>query len=104
MKDDLLVWEEIDGYHRRAKVPGGWLVKNFEDVYHLHNESSQGGQGWDWRVSMCFLPDPNHQWGNDEVKLDVPKPPEPANIKFRIDKGCGRHFMKLMTLLGRREK
>ena len=53
-------WEEIDSYHRRAKVHGGWLVKAYEDVFHLAD--LQKGDGWDWRVSMTFVPDPDHKW------------------------------------------
>ncbi|MBL4832639.1 MAG: hypothetical protein JKY26_01585 [Pseudomonas sp.] len=56
-------WEQIDAEHQRAKVPGGWLVKAYENVEHFnlvehrHNES-----GWDWRIAMAFVPDANHQW------------------------------------------
>ena len=56
-----LIWEDIDNFHRRAKIPGGWLIKAFEDVFH---EASYNGlqSGWDWRVAMCFVPDPNYEW------------------------------------------
>ncbi len=54
-------FEDIDNYHRRAKVPGGWLVKVSEPVVH---DSRQQGMvsGWDWRVAMTFIPDPKHEW------------------------------------------
>jgi hypothetical protein len=29
---NLLTWQDIDPYHKRAAVPGGWLVKTYEDV------------------------------------------------------------------------
>ena len=55
-------FEQIDGYHQRAKVFGGWLVKAFEPVYHTDNGCSAGGDGWDWRVTMAFVPDQHHEW------------------------------------------
>jgi hypothetical protein len=54
-------FEQIDNYHQRAKVPGGWLVKTFENVTHV-TEHSGMNDGWDWRVAMAFVPDPNHEW------------------------------------------
>lgn len=53
-------WEQIDECHERAKVFGGWLVKASEPVYHMTD--SQSGDGWDWRVSMTFVPDPDYKW------------------------------------------
>lgn len=63
MAKPILEWEDIDDFHQRAKVPGGWLVKVHESVFHLTD--MQQGEGWDWRVSMTFLPDPTHSWGED---------------------------------------
>jgi len=61
-----LEWEQIDNYHRRAPIPGGWLVKAIEDVMRDMSASGQGLMcGWEWRVSMCFVPDPNHEWGKE---------------------------------------
>lgn len=34
-----LVWEQIDNYHQRAKVFGGWLVKAYEDNYDENDEA-----------------------------------------------------------------
>jgi hypothetical protein len=34
----------------RRKVPGGWLVRTFEDTYY------GGGD------ALTFLPDPNYEW------------------------------------------
>lgn len=53
-------FEQIDDNHQRAKVPGGWIVKAFENV--LHDSQGTFEFGWDWRVAMCFVPDPNHEW------------------------------------------
>lgn len=53
---------DIDNYHQRAKVIGGWLVKTHESVYHLGTSVSAGGDGWDLRVAMTFVPDPDHKW------------------------------------------
>lgn len=56
-------WEQIDNSHQRAKVHGGWLVKAFESVTHNLCVDGRGMEdGWDWRVAMCFVPDPNHEW------------------------------------------
>jgi hypothetical protein len=52
-----LEWEQIDGRHQRAKVPGGWVLKAFTDVQHDGMQVS-----WDWRIAMCYIPDPNHEW------------------------------------------
>lgn len=56
----IFKFEQIDNYHQRAKVPGGWLVKAYEDVMHNHEQGNQNGL--DWRVSMTFVPDPEHSW------------------------------------------
>ena len=54
-------WETIDGYHFRAKVPGGWLVKVLEDV--VQDTEFQGRiPGWDYRIALAFVPDPEHEW------------------------------------------
>jgi len=57
-----LEWEEIDPYHWRAKVRGGWLVKAMEDVSHDLSDTGMRS-GWDFRVAMAFVPDPEHLWG-----------------------------------------
>lgn len=57
---NALEWERIDNNTQRAKVIGGWLVKTHESVYHLTDTNS--GDGWDWRVSMCFVPDEGYKW------------------------------------------
>jgi hypothetical protein len=58
-----LIWEQIDDNHSRAMVFGGWLVKAFECVVHYQGQYGRGMvDGWDFRVAMCFVPDPNHEW------------------------------------------
>jgi len=62
-----LEWEQIDDYHQRARVPGGWLVKAYEEVVHNMMESGRGMEsGYDIRVAMCFVPDSCHQWRLEE--------------------------------------
>jgi hypothetical protein len=56
-----LDFEQIDSHHQRAKVPGGWLVKAFENVSHSLLDGGMS-DGWDWRVAMAFVPDPNYEW------------------------------------------
>lgn len=53
----MLEWETIpsnrSGYYSRARIPGGWLVQAIVDV----------GGGMDDRcASICFVPDPKHEW------------------------------------------
>lgn len=58
-----LEWEQIDNYHQRARILGGWLVKAYEDVMQDRSAYGQGLiGGWDFRIAMCFVPDPNHEW------------------------------------------
>ena len=54
-------FEQIDDYHKRAKVHGGWLVKAIENVAHM-SEYRPDITGFDYRVSMAFVPDPTHEW------------------------------------------
>lgn len=54
-------WEQIDAFHQRAKVHGGWLVKAFEGVTHISDERGLYN-GYDFRVTMAFVPDPHYQW------------------------------------------
>lgn len=49
-----LKWEDIDSadgdYHRRARIPGGWLYKCVSEA------STSGEWGHEWRSSICFVP------------------------------------------------
>jgi len=56
-------WEQIDDWHSRAKVFGGWLVKALEPVVHDNTLYGHGMMDvWDFRVAMAFVPDANHEW------------------------------------------
>lgn len=57
-------WEQIDTVTSRAKVFGGWMVRISEPVTHHTPNGLQ--DGWDWRTSLCFIPDPNHEWKLEE--------------------------------------
>ena len=60
-------WETIDGYNFRMKIPGGWVLKVREDVMQDRGSYGQGlCTGWDWRVAICFIPDPDHKWVIDK--------------------------------------
>ena len=56
-----LEWEDIDDWNQRARVHGGWIVQTAVSVSHV---MPSGGleDGWDWRISTCFVPDPNGEW------------------------------------------
>ena len=58
----MLTWEDIDPYHKRAAIPGGWLVKAYEDIYESFHEDSPVDRGYNWRITTCFVPDINHEW------------------------------------------
>lgn len=58
-----LVWEGIDKTHERAKVIGGWLVKSCQDVLVSMHEDMPPTEGYEYRETMCFVPDPEHEWG-----------------------------------------
>tara|TARA_R110000744_G_scaffold348374_1_gene453968 strand:+ start:211 stop:474 length:264 start_codon:yes stop_codon:yes gene_type:complete len=75
-----LIWEGIDKTHERAKVFGGWLVKSYQDVLVSLHEEQPATHGYEWCESMVFVPDPNHEWGNQEGEKDptVPDVPTPA--------------------------
>lgn len=58
-------WERIDDYHQRCMVEGGWLVKAYENVAHFTEDRGME-VGWDYRITMCFMPDPEHDWSIKE--------------------------------------
>lgn len=75
-----LEWESIDNYHLRAKVFGGWLVKAMEDV--IHNTDQQGMRsGWDFRVAMCFVPDPEYKWEVETEDMRKARAEEDARLE-----------------------
>ena len=44
---------------QRAQVPGGWLVISVDEVI---TPNTLNDTGYEWRSSICFMPDPNHEW------------------------------------------
>lgn len=52
-----MYWEEIDHYHERTMIPGGWLVKIFTETF----------RDGEYNIAMCFVPDKNHSW---EIKKE----------------------------------
>lgn len=61
-------WEDIGDGFCRAKVFGGWLVSHTEWAYHAMPDGGMN-HGWDTRVALTFVPDPNHEWEvNQEEK------------------------------------
>lgn len=66
----MLKWEQIPQsdqllYMHRAKIFGGWLVQCTVDAltpqyqgYDIPNNEA----GYQWRTSLAFVPDPNHEW------------------------------------------
>ena len=58
-----LDWEGINDQHKRAKVVGGWLVKAYENRHiSMHEEGMRPEPGYEWQVSMCFVPDASYSW------------------------------------------
>ena len=56
-------YEDVDDFTQRAKVFGGWIVKTHEPVHHSNTDGcGSSGNGWDWRLSTCFVPDMKHEW------------------------------------------
>lgn len=52
-----LVWEEVETGMNRAKVPGGWIVQQYDQ---RHNERLER---WEWlMVGAFFVPDETHAW------------------------------------------
>jgi len=63
-----LEWEQIEHNHgnqiTRAKVFGGWLVMLTDEVQTLTNDGYgfSHSEGYEWRTSITFIPDINHEW------------------------------------------
>ncbi len=67
MSTVTLIWEQIDDQFStsyRAKVVNGWLFKIVENVHVSLHEDMTPQEGYEWRTSICFIPDINHNWGN----------------------------------------
>ncbi len=67
-----LKWETVDSTTEtisRAKIFGGWLVSAVNDVRSpVNNGYNQPDYptGYEWRTSITFIPDPNHEWKLDQ--------------------------------------
>lgn len=66
---EQLKWEQIPqdltGSLNRTPIFGGWLVRLFEDIrspINIGYPQPDYQQGYEWRPSICFVPDPNHEW------------------------------------------
>lgn len=61
-------WEKMDSPHGhtmfRASIPGGWLVIVSNEVSTMipQSDSFINEQGFEWRESITFVPDPMHVW------------------------------------------
>ena len=66
----MFIWEEVKTNHGsmlyRAKVVGGWLVKEEQEIAH-YTEYTGFVSGYDWTSSITFVPDINHQWEIEDV-------------------------------------
>lgn len=65
----MLNWDEINHDNgfilRRAKVFGGWLVNSLLDgctPTRYSNGYIENERSHEWRSSLTFVPDPNHEW------------------------------------------
>lgn len=52
MTKPILLWEKLDDGEYRARVIGGWLVKVYGPSFWTPTP-----------MSICFVPDENHTWG-----------------------------------------
>lgn len=63
-------WEKVEHGHgnqiARAAIYGGWLVLSQDNVNSVlpskYGNGIKNDQGWEWRTSICFVPDPEHKW------------------------------------------
>ncbi len=63
-------WEKVEHNHgnalHRAPVFGGWLVMSTDSVLTVlpteYSGRIRNDDGHEWRTSICFIPDPNHEW------------------------------------------
>lgn len=55
-------WESIGEFMSRARTPTGWLVREYSDVAHFPGHDGRPESGWDFRVALTFVPDPDGVW------------------------------------------
>jgi hypothetical protein len=62
------IWEDVPTnvgtYTRRLKVVGGWLIMDLCDTMQYHPDRGNVENGY--TSSICFMPDPNHEWLKEE--------------------------------------
>ena len=59
-------WERVsekDASFSRLRVPSGWLVREILECAHIGNDKNEYiTTGYDWRVALAFVPDPDGVW------------------------------------------
>lgn len=59
-------WEALPGSDSniaRARTPTGWLVREILECAHIGADQNEYiTTGYDWRVAMTFVPDPDGLW------------------------------------------
>jgi hypothetical protein len=59
------IWVPIPGTGtaERTRTPTGWLVREVSEVSHIGSDQHEYiTSGYDWRVAMTFVPDPDGVW------------------------------------------
>ena len=64
--DNKPKWQDIDPYTRRLQVPGGWIVKMYEDRYVKMHDDSHPEVGHEFQITAVFVADKNHNWTIEE--------------------------------------
>ena len=59
-----LKFESLDGAIYRAKIPGGWIIREF-----MYGSINMMGDSDEIAVSLAFVPDPNHEWAEEAQAL-----------------------------------
>lgn len=55
------------GTLERARTPGGWLVRETHNVLHNHPQGGPFTDGYEWRTSLVYVPDPEGSWLKERV-------------------------------------
>lgn len=62
-------WEKVEDGMYRTRTPSGWLVRESSEVAHIGNDKNEYiTTGYDWRVSLTFVPDPDGLWLLEDEK------------------------------------
>jgi hypothetical protein len=61
-----VVWESVlanAGNIQRTRTPTGWLVREILECAHIGTDQNEYvTTGYDWRVALTFVPDPDGVW------------------------------------------